>query len=173
MTHNKNPAQRAGAGGAKGNSHQSASYTKRRRSDKDAIHRHLIRITLFADKAAKRMQQCDKTLLQLRDDVMRSTAATKAKLPWIKLATFGDVLSDKKSLRHNANVKSISGVELDYDGEVIGIADAVALLGKLNCRGLLYSSPSHTTRAPRWRVLFPTSKALEPGHAARAGDMGG
>ena len=44
------------------------------------------------------------TLLDLRARILEATASTKEKLPWLKLATFGDKRTDDGSLRHNANV---------------------------------------------------------------------
>jgi hypothetical protein len=83
-------------------------------------------------------------------------------LPWIKLARFGDVKSDKKSLRHDGNVTAITGVEADYDGEVISFDEAVEVAEKARLLAIVYTSPSHTDAAPRWRVLCPTSGELPP-----------
>jgi hypothetical protein len=41
---------------------------------------------------------------------------SKHQCPLFKLARFGDIRTDKNSLRHNDNVLSINGVECDYDG---------------------------------------------------------
>jgi hypothetical protein len=83
-------------------------------------------------------------------------------LPWIKLAVFGDRRSGLNCLRHNANVLGITGVEGDYDGEKVSFAVAVRILRASKVAALLYTSPSHTAKAPHWRVLAPTSIRLPP-----------
>src|ERR1017187_5540409 len=102
------------------------------------------------------------TLWDLRDLILTTTATTKAKLPWLKLAKFGDKRSDNKSLRCNENVLSISGIEVDYDGEVMTFETALEYMRQARLQSLIYTSPSHTTAKPRWRVLLPTSKELPP-----------
>jgi hypothetical protein len=57
---------------------------------------------------------------------------------------------------------TISGVEADYDGEAISFAAAVDTLRKAGVRAIVYTSPSHTEDAPRWRVLCPLSQELPP-----------
>jgi len=94
---------------------------------------------------------------------VREAAASKASAPWLKLATFGDLRSEKGSLRHDDNVREVSGVELDYDGEAMGVDDAIARLEAARVECIVYTSPSHSTAKPRWRVLAPLS-------VARAGD---
>lgn len=89
----------------------------------------------------------------------------KDSCPWIKLATFGNLRSKKNSLRHNANVLSISGVEGDYDGEVMTPEEAIEALERHGIRAIVYTSPNNGVYAPpkynggpRWRVLAPLSK---------------
>lgn len=80
---------------------------------------------------------------------------SKEQAPWIKLAEFGDVKSAKGSLRTDENIKACSGVEADYDGEVMQPEEAAQRLGDAGVRAFVYTSPSHTAEAPRWRVLSP------------------
>lgn len=94
-------------------------------------------------------------------------AASKDKQPLLKLATFGERRNEVGCYRTDANVDAITGVEGDYDAGVVSIEDAVALLEKHGIRGVVYSSWNHKPETPRWRVLCPTSKALEPGERAR------
>lgn len=83
------------------------------------------------------------------------------------MAIFGDLLSKEGSLRHNANVLLIYGVEGDYDGELIQPEQAIAKLEVAGIKALVYTSPSHTADvAPRWRVLALCSKPLQPGARA-------
>jgi hypothetical protein len=53
------------------------------------------------------------SLADLGQMVLTAKADSKYDLPLIKLATFGNKLSEKGSLRHNDNVVSISGIEAD------------------------------------------------------------
>jgi Protein of unknown function (DUF3987) len=122
----------------------------------------LVQVTFFSDASAKKLKARDVSLEELRDLILKTNAAAKADLPWLKLATFGDKRSDKGSLRHNANVLSISGIEADYDGEVMSFDEAAKILEAGRLSALLYTSPSHTQDKPRWRVLCPTSRDLPP-----------
>jgi hypothetical protein len=121
-----------------------------------------ITSTLFYGYAATRKMEARYSWPQLRANVLAATAKTKAELPWIKLARFGDVKTEKGSLRHDANVLAITGIEADYDGEKIHLAEAVERLEKAGVKALVYTSPSHTEDTPRWRVLCPTSTELPP-----------
>ena len=125
---------------------------------------HIIHFTVFDNAAAtgRSTHRHELSLLQISSLIQHACAPTKSRLPWIKLARFGELRSARGSLRHNANVQSISGVELDYDGESLGFDEARTKLKKLKCRALMYTSPSHAGVKPRWRILFPTSKELEP-----------
>jgi hypothetical protein len=87
---------------------------------------------------------------------------SKEHCPFMKLAVFGDRRTDLRSLRHNANVISISGVEGDYDGEQVPLSEAAALLRAAGVKAILYTSPSHRPEAPRWRVLVPLSRPASP-----------
>ena len=80
---------------------------------------------------------------------------SKAQCPLVKLASFGNLRTDKGALRHEANILSISGIEADYDAGQMSPEDAYAALTLNGIRALIYTSPSHTTAAPRWRILAP------------------
>jgi P4 family phage/plasmid primase-like protien len=121
-------------------------------------------VTLFADFAATTNRRTALTLRELADRIAGAWAPTKDQLPWLKLATFGDVRSAKGSLRHDANMLAITGVEADYDGEKIPFDDAVGILEKAGLEALLYTSPSHQRdgHGPRWRILCPASREYPP-----------
>ena len=76
------------------------------------------------------------------------------------LGTFS--IYNKNCLRHDANVVQITGIEGDYDLEKMPVSEAVERLEQAGIASMLYTSPSHTEDAPRWRVLCPTSVALPP-----------
>lgn len=119
-------------------------------------------ITIFDDPHALTKTDTTKTLRELARLIPKRTAASKAELRWLKLATFGDIRTTKKSLRHNPNVLAINGVEGDYDGGRMSIGDAAKRLREAGVATLLYTSPSHRPDVPRWRVLCPTSRPLPP-----------
>jgi hypothetical protein len=85
-------------------------------------------------------------------------ATVKHELPLIKLATFGTIKTEKGSRRHDANVIKVSGLELDYDGGKVPLAEAAARLRAAGVEAVLYTTPSHRLEAPRWRALLPLSR---------------
>lgn len=88
--------------------------------------------------------------------------AEKRDCKLLKLCSFGSSRSPKKSLRHDANVTSVYGIEGDYDGGVISINKAHEILTAFGIKSILHTTPSHTEDFPRWRVLAPLSKAHGP-----------
>lgn len=126
------------------------------------IDNRIIKTTFFSDRSSRDKSEEDLTLPALKKKILTTRAAEKALLPWLKLAVFGDVPTAKGSLRHDGNVKAITGVELDYDGERVSFGQAVGTLSDEGLLCLVYTTPSHTTERPRWRVLLPTSTELPP-----------
>src|ERR1035437_4164477 len=124
--------------------------TVRKEPDGCDIDTRLVHVTFFRDEFAKTLDAKDMLLPDLRDLILKETASTKDKLPWLKLATFGDKRTAKGSLRHDDNVNSISGIELDYDGEAMAFDDAVVIIKRTRLQALVYTSPSHTVTKPRW-----------------------
>jgi hypothetical protein len=122
---------------------------------------HRFTVTFFPDEYAYSLSVKETTLAELHEMVVSTSAAQKSKLPWLKLARFGDKRSNK-SLRNNDNVEVITGIELDYDGEKMTFDEAVAIINQARLTALLYTSPSHTPSAPRWRAILPTSHPLPP-----------
>jgi hypothetical protein len=121
-----------------------------------------VRLTVFQDRFARSKTEELIDLAGLCTFVRTTSARAKGKLPLLKLATFGDLRSDKDSLRHNANVLAICGLEADYDGERVSFEDACSILSEARVAALAYTSPSHTEDSPRWRVLCPFSKEYPP-----------
>ncbi len=117
----------------------------------------------FSSAAADSVWRRNATWPELIDRIRSAASyAKKAECPWLKMATFGDLRTVNNSLRHNANVLSISGVEGDYDGEVMQPEEAMAKLERARIRCAVYTSPSHMPEKPRWRVLAPCSETLPP-----------
>jgi hypothetical protein len=120
----------------------------------------MIAVTFFSDFAAREKRQEVLSLGAMAELARTTTATSKAELPWWKLARFGNWATPRGSLRHDRNVLCVSGVEGDYDGEVVAFDEAVERLAKAGLAGLVYTSPSHSPARPRWRVLCPTSREL-------------
>jgi hypothetical protein len=123
-------------------------------------------ITIFADQAAADKIECCVTLHELASEISKPTAAEKSKLPWLELGRFGDQRSEKNCLRRKENLLSITGVECDYDGKLDGgktsLDEAVQRLRWAGVEAIVYTSPSHTAAAPRWRVLCPFASEYRP-----------
>lgn len=122
--------------------------------------------TEFASHKADAAWRRAATWPELIERIREATAPTKAKCPWLKLATFGEARTKAGALRHDANVVEITGVEGDYDGGVVQPIDAVRMLERHGIKAVVYTSPSHTPQKPRWRVLAPLAAPHAP--AARA-----
>lgn len=125
-----------------------------------------VTLTLFRDEWAKTKQEVVTTLRGLAPTLLETRGHNKASLPWLKLAAFGDHRSDKGSLRNNANVLAIHGVEADYDAATITLERARQIVAQANLAALIYTSPSHTPQTPKWRILCPTSCAMPPADRA-------
>src|ERR1700757_1187979 len=90
--------------------------------------------TFFRNIAARSKTEQILTLRSLAPRVKTRTAATKDKLPWLKLARFGEAKTPLVpridgsgqttggSLRNDANVLEITGIEADYDLEQMPIS---------------------------------------------------
>ncbi|MEE3502535.1 DUF3987 domain-containing protein [Acidiphilium acidophilum] len=135
-------------------------------ADESALDKPLA-VTFFQDAFAKAKSETEISLRALVERVRDTTAPTKAGLPWLKLARFGEARTATSSLRHNANVLAITGIEADYDGEQIAVDDAVESLAMRGIAAMVYTSPRHTPDTPRWRVLCPCSRELPPDQRAR------
>lgn len=122
-----------------------------------------ITFTVFPDVWASSKQECQTSWAELIGDIEKPSAYPyKAACPLIKLATFGDQRTVHNSLRHDANILAIFGIEGDYDAEAVSMADAAEKLAFAGIEAILYTSPSHTDQAPRWRVLCPLSRKYLP-----------
>jgi len=87
---------------------------------------------------------------------------SKHDAPLIKLASFGAALSLKGSIRHDANVTAIYGVEGDHDAETMSPEEAVNRLAAAGVASIVYTSASNAPGRPRWRALVPTSQPYSP-----------
>jgi len=128
------------------------------------VNDHQIPITFFDDKFAAVQYRESLTLPQLADEIRYMTDSRKTRLPWLKLALFGDQASAKGCLRTNANTLEITGIEIDYDGGETSFDEAVLRLTAAGLRALIYTSASYQRGVKeKWRVLCPLSQPLPPG----------
>lgn len=86
----------------------------------------------------------------------------KSAQPLIKLAMFSSHRTAAHSLRHDANVTWVTGIEGDYDRGEVRMGQAVEMLERAGVRAVLHSSASSTPEKPRWRVLCPLSEKRTP-----------
>jgi Virulence-associated protein E-like domain len=128
-----------------------------------ALDVHQIPVTFFDDKFAFVKYEDALTLPDLAEEIRLLTDTAKKKLPWLKLARFGDTPSTKGCLRTNENLLEITGVEIDYDAGETSFDQAVERLAAAGLRALVYTSASHKPGVrEKWRVLCPTSQPLPP-----------
>ena len=85
-------------------------------------------VTFFQTFGAGNKTEEKGTLAELAKYIQTTHAPAKDKLPWLKLAAFGDKRTNKGSLRHDANVRWVSGIEADYDGGQMPFDEAVGIL---------------------------------------------
>lgn len=119
-------------------------------------------VTLVYDHLARAQQRREFTPEQLEEELHYATPLRKEDLPWLRLARFGDLPTDKGSLRHDRNIIAVNGIEADYDGEQLGFEAAVEKLEKAGVGAIVDTNPSHRPGRPRWRVLYPFSRELPP-----------
>jgi hypothetical protein len=124
----------------------------------------LFVVTFFNDHAAVTKRQQGVTLHELADRIAKTSAPSKAALPWVKLATFGDVRSSQGSLRHNSNLLWVTGIEIDCDAEDYSVDDAIEVFEKAGIEAIIYTSPSHMRdgHGHRWRALIPFIEPHSP-----------
>lgn len=121
-----------------------------------------LAVTTFPDLKAQRIEVDRLSLRQLQQRLTATTAPDKAALPLVKLGTFGNARTEKGSLRHDANLLSVSGVEGDYDAGTVSPQEAADRLRQAGIAALIYTTPSHIPEAPRWRVLAPLARHVAP-----------
>ena len=118
-------------------------------------------VTFFTDHTAGTKREERLSLTTLAGRIHTTAASDKANLPWLKLARFGDQRTEKGSLRHNANLVVITGVEGYYDLGEISLADAKDIIARAGITAIIYPSPSYTPNLPKWRVLCPFSERID------------
>ncbi|MFC3690961.1 AAA family ATPase [Chenggangzhangella methanolivorans] len=116
--------------------------------------------TIIPDLSGATMHVEELSLRELAARAKGTRRKTKKRLPLFNGAAFGDVLSDKGSLRHDANVMAVAAVVVDYDGGTIAIGAARAAINAAGLNALVLTSPTNGEpgRGYRWRGVFPLSR---------------
>ena len=119
-------------------------------------------VTIFKDWYAFDKIERTVTAAEFVEMVKSASAARKRDLPWLKVATFGNAKTDADCLRSDKNLLQVYGVEGDYDAKAISFDEAMGLARKAGVLTILYTSPSHTPEAPKWRAIHPFAGPMPP-----------
>ena len=114
-------------------------------------------VTYFDDYAAVRKNERQISLEQLAEQIRSANAAEKDALPWLKLARFGNATTEHGSLRHDRNVISVTGCEVDYDGEQVGLDAAIEALEKAGVQAIAYTTPSFARKRRAGACSVPSA----------------
>jgi hypothetical protein len=130
----------------------------------DSVPDMLLTYTLFASVTpTNKQERADVAWPELVERIRNApTYIAKSACPLISMSEFGDIPTERGCIRHAANVRRVFGAELDYDGGKVRPEDAAAILEKARICALIYTTPSHTPEAPRWRALLPFSEPMLP-----------
>lgn len=126
-----------------------------------------IATTFFVNQAALKKNEVLLTPEELCRRIAEMVTGDSDRLPWLKLAIFGNERSKKNSLRHNKNVLALSGCEGDYDDGKVSVEEAIAIARKANLLCIIHTTPSSTPTAPHWHVLVFFSQQLSPAEHSR------
>lgn len=134
------------------------------RPDQDALSRRPVMLTRFPNVGAKKQKLLKITLPELEALIAETTAANKAALPMLSGLTWGDLRSEKWSLKHRPNAGAVHAIFIDYDAGKITPEDAVERLKALGLVSLVYTSPSHGMpgKGKRWRLVLPLREPTHP-----------
>lgn len=128
-----------------------------------------LKLTRFPSRKGKSKQSLKMSLRELGAEIQRTERAEKAQLPSIKLQTYGDKRTEHGSLRSNANVLTVTGLEIDYDceGESAGakkitMEHARKIFERAKVAALIVPSASYTADNPSWHAYLPFRSEREP-----------
>lgn len=98
-----------------------------------------IAVSRFVDVKGKAVTVKATSLRALAKEIAATQGASKDRLPLLKLGRFGDARTDGGSLRHDANLQAVAGVEGDYDAGQVSPDDAADRLRKAGIAALVLS----------------------------------
>lgn len=163
----ENPRQLATAGG----SNEAAADTNQTHMDDSVGHpidSQVINYTLFVDVTAKTLRRIscrwDELVERVKNPPLHDS---KEQCQLINGASFGDRKSASGSYRHRDNVLLVSFLEVDYDGEIISLDAAEAMVRDMGIAAVIYTTARHRHDRPRWRALLPLSNPVPIAERAR------
>lgn len=121
-----------------------------------------VTITLFPDQYGLSKTEKRLTFRQLPGLIESAYAVESDDLPYWKMGAFGEEKTKKNCYRHDANMLTIEGVEIDYDGGPTTPMQARGILAMYDLPAVVYTTPRHGVAGNRWRALLPCSTSLSP-----------
>ncbi|MEP6388495.1 MAG: AAA family ATPase [Halioglobus sp.] len=115
----------------------------------------MTRCTVFSDRHGKDLSVSDWPGSLLDHELAFDS---KAALPLVKMALFGEKRTDRDCLRHDSNVRALTGAEVDYDKSPLNHLEAAQLLAAAEIACTVYTTPTDTPQQPKWRVIAPFSR---------------
>ncbi len=140
-------------------------YSRKKRDNSDFIGDispldRKLKGTIFLSQKADTKLDINRSLRDFEKLIRKTTAPSKESCPWFKAARFGDEKTDKNCLRHDSNVLTIDGAEIDSDSGLMPMAEAAKRCKDKGMAALFYESASSTPEKQRYRGVFPCSKSL-------------
>lgn len=119
-----------------------------------------VPVAIFDDLSGKTLTMVDMSVEELHDMANNTRAPRKEDLPLFIAGRFGTKRTAKGSLRSDDNLLCRTGWAVDYDGEIMPLNEIKARCAAVGLICFGYTSPSHTTAAPRWRLGGPFSREI-------------
>lgn len=126
-----------------------------------------FKYTCFPNPKALKRRERETTFPQLCDMLEKLAPRDKKTAPLIKMATFSGKPNDKGCLRYDSAVTAVTGVEGDYDAELVTPDEARERLERHDLMAVIVTTHSHAPDRPRWRVLAPLAHDHSPSDRIR------
>jgi len=132
-------------------------------TDQGLLVRPLI-VTQFPNLGANKKRELELSLNDLALKIESAKAPHKRKLQLLSGVSFGDVLTERKSLRSRKNAKAVYAIFVDYDDGEFSLEEAAEILREADIAALIYTTPSHGApgKGNRWRAVFILSVPRSP-----------
>jgi len=121
-----------------------------------------VTVTRFNNRSGSRKKTLNTSIRELLAMIEETSADHKDNLPMLKFGTFGNKRTAKNCLRSNDNMKTITGVEGDYDAEVMTFDEACDRATHAGIQAIIYETSSATDKRHRWRIFCPFLESYHP-----------
>lgn len=121
-----------------------------------------FKYTYFPNPKALKRRERETTFPQLCNMLEKLAPCDKKAAPLIKMATFSGQPNDKGCLRYDSAVTTVTGIEGDYDAELVTPEEACERLERHDLLAVIVTTHSHASDRPRWRVLAPLTRDHAP-----------